>query len=186
MVRSYLRTPVDSHILDELLLLALRSPSAGFSQGTHFLVLTDKAVNRFWSITLPEAERPAFPWPGLLDAPVIVVPLADEAAYRERYSEADKAHTGLGGGDWPVPYWQIDTAMATMTLLHAAVDAGLGALFFGVFHGENEVLAEFGVPASVRPIGAVAIGHRANDDRPSGSLGRGRRDFDEVVHRGRW
>ena len=55
-----------------------------------------------------------------------------------RYAEPDKAATGLGrsAAAWPVPYWTVDAAFAVMTLLLAAEDAGLGALFFGVFQGE--------------------------------------------------
>ena len=64
---------------------------------------------------------------------MLVIPLADEGAYRRRYGEPDKAHTGLADGPWPVPYWHIDAAMATMNLLLAVVDADLGALFFGIF-----------------------------------------------------
>jgi hypothetical protein len=38
-----------------------------------------------------------------------------------------------------------------------------------------------------RLVGAVAVGHSAADDRPSGSARtRARRPLDEVVHRGRW
>ena len=186
MVRRFLADPVDPAVLDELLDLARRAPSAGYSQGTHFLVLEGADVRRFWAITLPEPHRSRFRWPGLLQAPVIVLPLADEGAYRARYAEADKAQSGLDEGEWPVPYWQIDTAMATMTLLLAVVDADLGALFFGLFRGEDEVLRAFGVPAGVRPIGAVAIGHPHADDRVSSSVRRGRRPLEEVVHRGRW
>jgi len=66
------------------------------------------------------------------------------------------------------------------------VDAELGALFFGIFSGERDLLAALGVPDEYRPIGAVAIGYPAAADRPSGSVGRGRRPVGDVVHRGRW
>jgi hypothetical protein len=43
------------------------------------------------------------------------------------------------------------------------------------------------VPGDRRLIGAVALGHPAADDRPSGSARtRPRRPLDQVVHRGRW
>lgn len=186
MVRRFLDQPVDPAVLDDLLALARRAPSAGFSQGAHFLVLEGEATAGFWDCTLPAAERSGFAWPGLLDAPVIVVPLADEGAYRRRYAEPDKTHTGLADAPWPVPYWQVDCAMATMTLLHAVTAAGLGALFFAVFRGEDELLARHGVPDGVRPIGAVAIGHPHPEDRPGRSASRRRRPVDEVVHRGHW
>src|SRR5690606_20621920 len=167
---------------------ALPISSAGNSQGWHFVVLEGpEQTRRFWDVTLPEDRRAGFAWPSLLDAPVLVLPLADAGRYVARYAEPDKAATGLGEGEdaWPVPYWVVDTSFATMTLLHAVVDAGLGALFFGIFRNEAELLAELGVPDGLRPIGAVAIGHPASDE-PGRSAGRARRPLSEVVHRGGW
>ncbi len=187
MVRSYEPTPVDPELVDRLLDLARRAPSAGFAQGIHFLVLEGpEQTARFWDATLAEGDRAGFPWPGLLRAPVLVLPMSDEDAYRRRYREPDKAASGLGDGSWPVPYWDTDAAMATMILLLGAVEAGLGALFFGIFGNEARLLAELEVPAGVRPIGAVAMGYPAGDDRPSASLARGRRELADVVHRGGW
>lgn len=189
MVRSYTDEPVDAALIDALIDLARRAPSAGKSQGTHWIVLEGPAQTaRYWDTTLPTERRASFPWPGLLHAPVIVVPVADEAAYLDRYSEADKRRSGLGAetSAWAVPYWQIDTAMATMTLLHAAVDRGLGALFFGIFDHTEAVCAEFGLPASARPIGAVTIGWPSDSDRKSKSAQRPRLPLDSVLHRGGW
>jgi nitroreductase len=188
MVRAFTDEPVAPDVLDRILGLANRAPSAGNAQGWHFVVLDGPdQTRRFWDVTLPAERRDGFRWPELLRAPVLVVPLADAARYVDRYAEADKAPTGLGSGAdaWPVPYWVVDTSFATMTLLHAVVDEGLGALFFGIFRNESELLAELGVPVGLRPIGAVAIGHPAPDD-PGRSAGRPRRALDEVVHRGGW
>ena len=73
-----------------------------------------------------------------------------------------------------------------MLILLTAVDEGLGALFFGIFDQHLDAFrTAFGVPPAYRPIGAIAVGHRA-PDVPSPSLLRGRRPQDEVVHHGRW
>lgn len=189
MVRSFTDEPVDPELLDQLLADALRAPSAGNSQGTDLIVLEGHdQTARFWDVTLPVERRAGFAWPGLLRAPVLVIPLADPSRYVARYAEPDKAATGLGAGDdaWPVPYWTVDTAFVAMSLLHGVVDAGLGALFFGIFRNEEELLARLGVPPGRRPIGAIALGHPDGDDRPGRSSGRARRPFDEVVHRGGW
>ena len=141
----------------------------------------------FWSHASEPAWRERPTWPGLLRAPVIVLPLAHKQAYLDRYSEPDKA--GLGRQEesaWPVPFWLVDTAFATMLMLLAAVDVGLGALFFGLPQGERALLAELGVPSSYEPIGAVALGWPDADYRPSPSLARGHRPAGEVIHRGRW
>lgn len=141
----------------------------------------------FWSQVSEPAWREKPSWPGLLRAPVIILPLAHKQAYLDRYAEADKA--GLGREDksaWPVPFWLVDTSFATMLILLSAVDAGLGALFFGLPGGEQELLADLGVPHGYEPIGAVALGWPDGADRPSSSLARGHRPPDEVVHRGHW
>ena len=120
-----------------------------------------------------------------------MLPFADPAAYVERYSEPDKASTGLGAGTqaWPVPYWTVDASMAVMTLLHAAEAAGLGALFFGVFRGEEEVRASLGVPEQLQLLGAIALGYPAVDGTETDrgrSATRPRQSAEEIIHRSRW
>lgn len=185
--------PVPGPLLDELVDLASRAPSAGKVQGWHLVVLQGQHTSRFWDVTLPPERRAGFAWPGLLDAPVIALPLADPEAYVRRYGEPDKAATGLGRSAeaWPVPYWTVDTAFAMMTLLLAAEDRGLGTLFFGVFQGEQELRAGLGLPAHLELLGAIALGWPADADggRPDGpgrSAGRRRRAPEEIIHRGGW
>lgn len=190
MTRDFLPDAVSSEILDEIVALASRAPSAGKTQGWHLVLLEGTQTAQFWDITLPAERRATFRWQGLLRAPVVALVLADPQAYLERYAEPDKAATGLGASaeSWPTPYWTVDTAMAVMTLLLAAEDRGLGTLFFGVFREEMEVRAQLGIPADLQMIGAIALGYRAPDDgRGHGrSAQRPRRTPAEIIHRGRW
>ena len=135
MTRAYTAEPVDSVVVDEILDLARRGPSAGKTDSLQFLVLSGADVTRYWDTTLPVDTRSSFPWPQLLDAPVLVIPWVEPGAYVRRYREADKARTGLGDGQdaWSVPYWWVDGGAAAMTILLAAADADLGALLFGLF-----------------------------------------------------
>ena len=187
MCRTFEDRPIDPETLERILANARRAPSAGFSQGWAFMVLEGpEQTGMFWDRTTDQAWRRDPDWPGLLLAPVVIIPLANKQAYLDRYSEPDKAAAGLQDeADWPVPYWLVDTAFATMLILMTAVDAGLGALFFGMVRGEQELLDALGVPASYEPIGAVALGWPA-PDRPSPSLKRGHRPAEQVIHRGRW
>lgn len=188
MTRSFRPEPLPEGSLDRVLDAGRRAPSAGYSQGTAFLVLeSPEARRRYWDVTFPPERRLDYPWPGLFDAAALIVVLADEEAYLARYRESDKAASGLGESvdAWPVPYWLTDAAMAAENLLLAATDEGLGALFFGIFSGEAEVLEAFGVPERLGAVGVVALGLPAGD-RPSRSLARGRKPLDEVVHRDRW
>ena len=191
MVRSFDGRPIPPEVLDGVLDLGRRIPSAGFSQGLDLLVLdTPDAGATYWSVTFPDdAARAEFGFPGLFRAPVLVLPLVSKQTYLDRYAEPDKAATGLGGDEaaWPVAYWDVDAGMSVMLLLLAAVDAGLGALFFGIFRGEAEVLAAFDVPADRRPAGVIALGYPDGEDREGrSSASRGRRPFEDVVHRNRW
>jgi nitroreductase len=191
MVRRYTDDPVDAVLVDRMLEHAIRAPSAGFSQGWAFLVLDrPEDVGRFWEVTTPPAVRDGAaerPWlAGMRSAPVVVVPLASKDAYLDRYAEPDKGWTDRDEARWPVPYWLVDTGMASLLMLLTAVDEGLGACFFGIPPERTDAFREaFGVPADHIPIGAVTVGHPAADRR-SPSLRRGRRGVDEVVHRGHW
>lgn len=191
MTRSFLPDPIPPAVLDDLVDLASRAPSAGKSQGWHLVALEGPETATFWDITLPPGRRPSFRWQGLLEAPTILLPFADPGAYLQRYSEPDKQRTGLGAGTeaWPAPYWTIDASMAVMTLLLAAEDAGLGALLFGVFDGEIELREALGVPDDLELLGAIALGYAADDPDASGtgrSAGRPRRSPEAIIHRSRW
>jgi nitroreductase len=187
MVRRYTDEPVDRSVVDRMLEHATHAPSAGFSQGWAFLVLDrPEDVRRFWVATTREAT-PANPWlDGMRTAPVVIVPLASRDAYLARYAEADKGWTDRDEASWPVPYWYVDTGMASLLMLLTAVDEGVAACFFGIPPERLAVFrAEFGVPEEHFPIGAMTVGHPA-PDRRSPSLRRGRRGLDEVVHRDHW
>ena len=188
MVRAFAPDPVDPQVVDDLLDRARRSPTAGNSQAIEFLVLEGpEQTGKYWDTTLPLDRRADFGWPDLLVAPVIIVIWVDPAAYLSRYSEPDKAASGLGESTaaWSVPYWWVDGGAAVMTLLHGAVDRGLGALLFGLFEHEAAVRERFGVPADRRAVGAVALG-RPVGDRPGMSALRPRPRLDRVIPRGGW
>ncbi|TVR27002.1 MAG: nitroreductase family protein [Ilumatobacter sp.] len=196
MTRAFDSRPVDPEALTQMVDLASRAPSAGKAQGWHLVVLQGAETAQFWDITLPVMRRGAFKWQRLLDAPLIALPFADPKAYTDRYSEPDKAATGLGAKPeaWPAPYWTIDASMAVMTMLLAAEDLGLGALFFGVFKGERQLRQTLGVPPGLELLGALAIGHPADPtgpvpapDRSKGrSADRPRRSAVEIIHPGHW
>ena len=191
MTRDFAETEVTDDLVAELVDLASRAPSAGKTQGWSLLVLRDDARRQFWDLSLPADKREGFAWPGLLRAPVVALSFADPDAYVARYSEVDKAHTGLGVGvdKWGAPYWTIAASMATMPLLWAAHEAGRGALFCAVFNGAAEFRRHFGVPDSLQLLGAVALGHPASatrDERRGVSAARPRRRANDIIHPNRW
>ncbi len=185
MVRSFADEEVDPAAVDRMHEHAVRAPSAGFTQGWAFLRLdTPDDVARFWRATSPDPDADNAWLRGMRRAPVLIVPLASEAAYLDRYAEPDKGWTDRDPARWPVPYWYVDTGMAALLVLLTCVDEGLGACLFGIPGERHDAFrAEFGVPADHTPLGALAIGHPAPGGA-RGSAGRGRRT--DVVHRGHW
>jgi nitroreductase len=176
--------PVPDDVVDRVVAAGLRAPSAGFSQGWDFVVLTGEDRSAFWAAT---ADGPPDAWRrGVSAAPALVLCLSDPDAYLDRYAEPDKGWTDRDPARWPVPYWDVDTGMAALCMLLAAVDEGLGALFFGVPPGRPQaVRTAYGVPPGRRLVGVVAIGHElARVDGSSRT--RARRPTAQVVHRGRF
>jgi nitroreductase len=206
MVRSFSGAPVPEAVVDRVLDLACRAPSAGNTGGWDAVVLVGpEETSAFWdATTTPDWRARSRRWPGLARAPVVMALFVDPGAYLARYREPDKETSGLGGGGapvdgtpaerddvapdsaWPVPYWFVDGGLAVMVVLLAAADAGLGACFLGNFRGEADLRDVLGVPDDRRYVGAVLMGDPGGDDPPSASLARGMRDPSDVVHRGRW
>ena len=187
MVRRYRPDPVDPVAVRRILESAWRAPSAGFSQGQAFVVVTDAEDRRRLATVCGEdayVARGFAPW--LSGAPVLVVCCTRPDAYRERYAQPDKPGAAPGGRvGWTVPWWYVDAGAALEAILLSAVAEGLGAGFLAI-HEPDAVRDLLGVPADVEPLGVVTIGHPDAADRPSGSLRRGRRPYDEVVRTGRW
>jgi nitroreductase len=193
MVRSFSPQPLDPAVVDGIVDAALRAPTAGNAGGTAWVVLAgEDETAAYWRATTDEAWRTGHPrwWDGLRRAPVVLLAYSNADLYVARYREEDKRGSGLGGGpeQWPVPYWTGDAAFGVMTVLLAAVDAGLGACILGAFRGEEALAGSLGVPEAEgwRLFCAVALGRPDGNDRRSPSLARRAPSKRQRVHRGGW
>jgi nitroreductase len=191
MTRSFRADPIPAAVLEQILSIAVTAPSAGFTQGVEWVVMEGEAVGRFFAVaTDPEFRAEPGAMAGLLEAPVILLPVADQTAYVARYGEPDKAASKLAGvaaRGWPVPYWIVDAAFAAMLALLAAADLEVGALFFRLHAETAAVRQEFAIPEDRVLIGAIAVGYPADDAGPRGSPSRrSKRSVDDLVHRNRW
>ena len=175
MVRNYMPDPVPPEALDRIVDAGLRAPSAGYSQGMGFVVVTDRGHPQIDRRTSPRkrSTSPAGFDPWISTAPAHIVITVSEAIYRERYREPDKLGPDGEEIDWPVPYWWVDAGAAMMAVLLAAVNEGLAAGFLGV-HSMRDLAALLAIPEHQSPIGVVTVGHPM-PDRRSGSLARGKR-----------
>ena len=180
MVRDFTGEAVAPDSLDRILNNAVRGPSAGFSQGQAFLILTGDDLKTFWDMGGGVATTPS-----VQTAPMVIVPMSSKRVYLDRYAQPDKGWTDRDEARWPVPFWHIDTGMATLLILQTVVDEGLGAVYFGIVPEQVEPFREaFGVPADHEPIGAIAIGHSA--ETSVRDLRSRRRPLPDVVHYGHW
>jgi nitroreductase len=185
MVRNFSQAPIPMETINRILEWARRGPSAGYTQGQDFIVITEPATMKALAEICGE---PAYTGSGfhpfVSAAPVLIVPCTNEAAYHRRYREADKIRGDGTEIEWPVPYWFMDVGCAVMLILLGAVNEGLAAGFAGGLD-----LAAFrralNIPAEVTPVGVIPIGHPA-PDVPSPSLKRGRRRLEDVVHLEAW
>src|SRR5580704_8274588 len=91
MVRQFTGEPVSAQSLERILDNAVRGPSAGFSQGQAFLVLTDpEDLKRFWAVAGVAAAEP------VAAAPLVIVPMSSKRVYLDRYALPDKGWTRPG------------------------------------------------------------------------------------------
>lgn len=185
MVRNFTDQAVPRETMERILDLARHAPSAGFTQGQSFVVVTDTDLKKQIAALCGEesyVERGWHPW--ISEAPVLVIPCTSEEAYHRRYREKDKVGDDGTEIEWPVPFWFMDAGCATMVLLLAVVDEGLSAGFAGA-HDIDALRGLLGIPAEVTPMGVIPVGYGA-PDVPSPSLKRGRKPQAEYAHWERW
>lgn len=185
MVRNFSERPVDLEIIERIVDLTRHAPSAGFTQGQSFVIVTKPDLKKSIAVTCEEEEYVKSGFDAFISkAPVLLIPCTSELAYHKRYQENDKVDDTGSEIEWPVPYWFMDIGCSVMIALLAAVDEGLVCAFAGS-KDLKTLRSLLNIPAEVTPVGVIAIGYRANDV-PSPSLKRGRKPDSEYVHHEQW
>lgn len=162
MVRSFKERPVEHEKLIKILTSAVRAPSAGHLQPWEFIVVKDEQVKR----SLAEA---ALKQMFIAEAPVVIVTCVDTERSASRYGDRGRRFYSI-----------IDGSYASLLILLAARDLGLGACFVGAYK-DDEVARILELPAHVRPIGIIPIGYPA--ERPPRYE---RLQLEQVVHLNRY
>ncbi len=183
MIRHFRPDPVPDDVLQRVVRVVRRAPSAGFSQPHLIVVVTDPGVRG-------QIARLSEPWylehgfePWLSQAPAHLLLGVREAAYHERYQEADKLKNGEEI-PWPVPFWWFDAGALFMLLQLAAINEGLAAGFHSPADpGQLARLGQLaGMPGDVAPLGLLAVGYPADDPLASReSVARRRKPLDEMI-----
>jgi len=159
-VRSYARRPIAPEDLDRILEAARRTPSAGNQQAWDFVVCTDPEQ----LAQLAGVWRGARHVAGSAATIALVAPRAEDARTRELI--------------------QFDLGQATMSIMLAAADLGIGSAHAGV-HDQELARRLLGFPRDRFCALLISLGVPA--DRPLTPIRRpNRRPFTDVVHRGRW
>jgi nitroreductase len=159
-VRTYAEQQIPAEQLDRILEAARRTPSSVNQQAWDFVVVTDRGRLR----ELSEIWRYAAHVAGSAATIALVMPTSDDREEREIF--------------------QYDLGQATMSIMLAAADLGIGSSHASV---DDQALARriLGLPEDRECPVLVALGYP--DDRPLAPMVRpDRRPFDEVVHRERW
>jgi nitroreductase len=147
MVRRFTAEPVSAPDIARLLSTAARAPSAGNTQPWAFVVVRLESMRE-------ALARAAHGQLWLASAPVAIVACADLSRSRPRYH--DRAER----------YGHIDVAFASLLLMLASTEVGLGACFVGAFD-DAQVSRLLGLPQHVRPVAIIPVGHPAESPPPS-------------------
>ena len=159
-VRSYSDRDLAPDDVDRILEAGWRSPSASNRQPWDFILVNDPAQLHALTAVWMGARHLA----AAKAAVVFVLPQAAE----QRYVTMD----------------QYDLGQATMAMMLAATDLGIGSAHSFV-DDQAKCREILGVPVDRTCAYMLALGYPA--DRPLKPITKpNRRPFDEVVHRGRW
>ena len=159
-VRRYADRPIGQADLDRILEAARRTPSSTNQQAWDFVVVTDRDrlrdLSSIWRYATHVATSAA--------TIALVTPVSDDRDERDTF--------------------QYDIGQATMSIMLAAADLGIGSGHASV---GDQALARriLALPDDREVAILVALGYPA--DRPLTPVRRpNRRTFDDVVHRERW
>jgi len=139
MIRAFRPEPVLEELVLKLLRHAIRAPSAGHLQPWEFVVVRDPDTRR-------RLAKAALGQMFIAEAPVVIVTCRDVERNAWRYGDRGRQRYSL-----------IDASFASLMILLAARNEGLGACFVGAFKDE-EVSHILGLPEHVQPVGIIPIG----------------------------
>jgi nitroreductase len=176
-VRTFRPDPVPDELVTRCLEAARVAPSWRNGQCWHFVVIRDAGI-----IGQLAAQRtfgyPINSW--LRSAPCVIIACADPSQ--------SGTHAAPHGD---LPYWAVDTAIATQQLVLAATALGLGTCWIGGFQ-EDGVRRMIGAPDRIRIVALTPLGYPAEREGMMGRVvksiaqSRKRKPLDQIAHYDRW
>jgi nitroreductase len=172
-IHYFTKEKVSNEDLRYILEAARWAPSAGNSQPWKFIIVKNpENIHKIWESTAgielqisSKRNIPVTPQNFIKHAPVIIVVCADPSAYKGRQANINADL-----------YCIQDSAAATMNLLLAVCDRGLGACWVGMFK-EEKLRESLKIPHPIKPVAIIPLGHTKSKEglRP-------RKPIEELVH----
>lgn len=167
----------DEEVSDDDLMHVLEAarwaPSAGNNQPWRFVIVRkQEMIEKIWETTtgieFPISSKRTIkvtPQNFMKRAPVTIVVCTDTEAYKGKQNSifADR-------------FCIQDSAIATMNLLLAAANHGLGACWIGMYR-EEALSKVLNLPATIRPVAIIPIGHTKSKEQP-----RPRKPLEDLIH----
>jgi nitroreductase len=152
-VRSYEKRPVPREIIIDLIAAAEAAPSAGNLRARKYIVVSRPEMRKALAVA-SYGQGP------VETAPVLIVVAADIKRSSSRY------------GDRGSLFSLQDAAAATMCLLLAAHNLGLGTCWIGAF--DDELVKEaLDLEENLLPLAIITLGWPAEEPRPPAGRGLG-------------
>lgn len=145
-IRAYTDKPVTEAQTDTLLRAAMAAPTAGNKQPWAYVAVTDKAVLKQLSDTMPYGKM-------IAQAPLAIVVCGN----------TEKGFTGI-----ETEYWIQDASAASQNILLAAHAMGLGAVWTGVYpvpERVKRVKEVLDLPATIIPLSIIPVGYPAEEGK---------------------
>ncbi|MHA2061970.1 MAG: nitroreductase family protein, partial [Candidatus Sifarchaeia archaeon] len=156
-IRKYTDEDVSEESVRQIIEAGMLAPSAGNMQSWEFIIVRDQTTK--YSLSQESLGQKH-----ILDVPVVIVVVANTKIAEKRY--------GSRGRD---VYCFLGTGAAIQNMLLTAASLGLGTSWVGSFK-EHPVQDILNLPAEIRPVGVIALGHPAETpDIPK------RRNYKEIV-----
>ena len=156
-IRKFTPDPVKDEDITKLLHAAMAAPSGGNRKPWHFIVTKErKTLDKL-------AEHPYGKM--LYEAPLCIAVCGDPSLAPS-----------------PRNFIREDCSAATMNILHAAVELGLGAVWIGLGLEEHYELVRstLSIPDDIQPTNLIAIGYPAEEKEP-------RTQYDKTrIHKEKW
>ena len=171
--------------LRKILENARHVPSAGFTQDFDLVVVIDPATRKKLAQAARQADYEKLEGviPNFVeDAPVIIVPCGNKTRFEAKYGTPGEANSRL-------PWWLIDAAFSSLSLILSAFQEGLVASFLGAID-DGKVAAALHLPTdgSVVPLAVIPLGykHPRETFHAKSKARNQRRTFGQQIHWERW